>query len=304
MSHARALFVVLALCVSVASLALFADDASTSLVRLGVVTDVHAHDTNSPGEDKVMANYAERLTAFVDAMNGAGVDAIAQLGDLVNGAIVYGAEIGDVGRIGGILAQAGQLLDRFDGPLYHVPGNHDFYNLSLDEYLDTLNLDKAEYSFDLGAFHFVVLDAEHNPDGTHYDNVYMRVKGAIPPEDLDWLRGDLAATNLPTIVLIHQPLDADYEDLAGGPPVDNHLEVRDVLSASGKVVAVFQGHDHENRYQEIDGIHYVTFAAMVDHLEPSPPTWAVVTLDSEARTIVIEGEGLQASYSLSYDLTP
>ncbi len=271
-------------------------------VRLGIVADVHAHDENSPleGEGKTMVNFPERLTAFVDAMNEWPADAIVQLGDLVNGALVYGGAIGDVGRIGGILVQAAELLDGFDGPVYHVPGNHDFYNLSLEEFLAALNLETAEYSFDLGAFHFVVLDAEHNPDGTHYDNVYMRTKGGIPPEHLDWLRQDLAETDLPTIVLIHQPLDSDYEDLAGGPPVDNHLEVRDVLAASGKVIAVFQGHDHENRYSEIAGIHYVTFAEMVDHNVPAPPTYARVTLDPDARVIRIEGFGLQDSYELPY----
>ena len=71
-------------------------------------------------------------------------------------------------------------------------------------------------------------------------------------------------------------------------------------SESGVVIAVLQGHDHENRYTEIDGIHYVTFAAMVDHTEPTPPTYAQVTLDAETRTIRIEGFGLQESRDLSF----
>lgn len=304
MSHARALLVILAFSLSIVSLPLLAQDASNDVVRVGVATDVHVHDTDSPGEGKVMVNYAERLQAFIDAMNSASVDAVVQLGDLVNGNVVFDGTIGDPARIEGLLVEAGDLLDGFGGPVYHVPGNHDFYNLSLDKYLAALSLDAAHYSFDLGAFHFVVLDAEHNPDGTHYDDVYLRVKGTIPPEHLDWLRTDLEATERPTIVLIHQPLDSDFDALAGGPPVANHLEVRDVLAQSGTVIAVFQGHDHENRHTVIDGIHYLTFAAMVDHSEPTPPSWALVTLDADARSILIEGEGLQESYSLSYTLAP
>jgi alkaline phosphatase len=72
------------------------------------------------------------------------------------------------------------------------------------------------------------------------------------------------------------------------------------LSDSGVVIAVFQGHDHTNVYAEIDGIHYVTFAAMVDHTEPGPATWAQIALDLEARTISIEGFGLQDDYELSF----
>ena len=66
------------------------------------------------------------------------------------------------------------------------------------------------------------------------------------------------------------------------------------------MIAVFQGHDHENRHVTIDGIHYVTFDAMVDHTEPVPPTYAQVTLDSDTRMIRIEGFGLQDSYELPY----
>jgi len=290
------LLLVIAVCVS--GLGSPADE----IVRIGIVTDVHAHDANSPdeGRGKIMVNYPERLVAFVEAMNAWPADAIVQLGDLINGNIVYGGMIGDPARIEGLLADAGALLSAFDGSVHHVAGNHDFYDLSLQEYTETLGLEKTTYSFDLGRFHFVVLDAEFNPDGSHYDHVFMRVKGHVSPEQLEWLRTDLAATELPTIVLIHQPLDSDFDSLAGGPPVANHIEVRSVLAESGTVVAVFQGHDHENRYSVIDGIHYVTFAAMVDHPDPTPPTWAQVNLDPIARTITIEGFGDQESYEFSY----
>ena len=274
--------------------------SASEAVRLGIVADVHVHDTDSPVEHKVMTNYAERLTAFVDAMNAWPADAVIQLGDLVNGAFVMGAPLGDVTRIHALLDEAIGLLSALDSPLYHVLGNHDMYDLSKPEVLTAMDLDTGYYSFDLGDYHFVILDAEYNPDGTDYDHVFMRTKGFVPPEQLDWLASDLAATTLPTIVCVHQPLDSDFESLAGGPPIINNKEVQRVLSESGVVIAVFQGHDHENRYVEIDGIHYVTFDAMVDHTEPTPPAYAQVTLDPEARMIRIEGFGLQESYELPY----
>ena len=60
----------------------------------------------------------------------------------------------------------------------------------------------------------------------------------------------------------------------------------------------FQGHDHDNSYHEIDGIHYVTFEALVD--QGTPPSWARITLDPSARVIAIVGEGDQADYVLEY----
>jgi hypothetical protein len=50
----------------------------------------------------------------------------------------------------------------------------------------------------------------------------------------------------------------------------------------------------------IDGVHYVTLAAMIDRDEPLPPTWAAVTLDPEARTVRVDGVGLQESLEFSY----
>ena len=279
---------------------LLALGADSDVVRIGIVTDVHVHDTNSPAESKVMVNYAERLGAFVDAANSWSADAAIQLGDLVNGAFVMGAPIGDTSRIGGMLDAALVALAELECPLYHVLGNHDLYDLSKPEALAALGLEIGFYSFDLNGFHFVVLDAEFNPDETDYDHVFMRTKGLIPTAEFAWLEADLAATELPTIVCVHQPLDAEFEAIAGGPPIVNHIEVQQLLSNSGVVIAVLQGHDHENRYAEIDGIHYITFDAMVDHTESTRPTYALMTLDPAARTITIEGAGGQESYDLHY----
>lgn len=271
------------------------------LLRIGIVTDVHAHDTEAPVEHKVMTNYAERLTAFVDAMNAWPADAVIELGDFVNGAFVLGADYGDPTRIPQILDNAVAVFSGLESPTHYVLGNHDLYDLSKDEFLAAVGGDARYYSFDLGGFHFVILDAEYNdPAGDDFDHVFMRVKCRIPQHELDWLRDDLAQTDLPTIVCVHQPLDSEFDANAGGPPVVNNQEVRQLLSESGDVIAVFQGHDHDNVYQLIDGIHYVTFAAMVDHTEPTPPTYAQVTLDPDTRVIRIEGFGLQDGYELPY----
>ena len=270
-------------------------------LRIGIVADVHAHDTESPVEHKVMTNYPERLAAFVDAMNAWPADAVIELGDLVNGAFVLGADYGDPTRIPQILDDTVAILSGLDCPTHYVLGNHDMYDLSKNEFLAAVGQEKKYYSFDLGGFHFVVLDAEYNdPAGDDYDHVFMRVKCRIPQHELDWLREDLAETDLPTIVCVHQPFDSEFDPTAGGPAVVNNAEVRQLLSESGVVIAVFQGHDHENRHAEIDGIHYVTFTAMVDHTDPTPPTWAQATLDLASRTITIEGFGLQNDWELGF----
>ncbi len=74
----------------------------------------------------------------------------------------------------------------------------------------------------------------------------------IDPEQIEWLRSDLAATRNPTIVLVHQMLDEIWE----GGAVPNRAEVRRVLEESGKVVAVIQGHAHQDAHEIRNGILY------------------------------------------------
>ena len=271
--------------------------ADLELVRFGVVADVHAHDTDSPLEGKWMTHTEERLRTFTDAMNAWGADFVIQLGDFVNGWVVLGADPGDPARIPAVLAWADGLYASFDGPRYHVLGNHDVYNLDKETYRDVLGVESTFYSFDAGAFHFIILDVQFAEDGSDLAHTYTGVSGFVPEPELAWLQDDLAATCLPTIVFVHQMLDAYVEEW-GRPLVANQADVQAVLAADGDVVAVFQGHDHNNVHREIAGIHYVTFEAMVD--QGTPPTWAQVTLDPAARTITIAGFGAQASYELTY----
>ena len=46
-----------------------------------------------------------------------------------------------------------------------------------------------------------------------------------------------------------------------------------ILHASGKVLAVFQGHHHSGSYSNIAGIHYYTLKALVEGSGPDPACW-------------------------------
>jgi len=279
----------------VVSLISVGDDES--IVRFGVVADIHAHDLDSPLEGKWMSRTEERMTAFTAAMNEWGPSFVIELGDFVNGWVVLGTPPGDPARIPDILAWADGLYDQFDGPAYHVIGNHDVYNLDKTQYLEVLEMDATYHSFDTGSYHFVVLDVQYAEDGTNLAHTYTGVAGFVPEIELEWLRADLQASEQPTIVFVHQMLD-DFIEEWGRPTVLNQVELQQLFAEDGDVIAVFQGHDHDNVHNVIDGIHYVTFEAMVD--QDTPPTWARISLDPGLQSIVIEGTGVQASYELSY----
>jgi len=266
-------------------------------VRFGLITDTHAHDIDSPLESKWMSNTETRMLAFTAAMNLWAPDFVIELGDFINGWVVLGADPGDPARIPDILQWADELYGAFEGPRYHVIGNHDLYNLDKATYLEILEMEATSFSFDVGGVHFVVLDVQFSEDGEDLAHTYTGVAGYLPASQIEWLRADLAGSTIPAVVFLHQPLD-DFIEEWDRPTVLNQTEIREVLAADGDVIAVLQGHTHSNSHHLLDDIHFVTFEALVD--QGTPPSWAQITIDTALRTLVIEGIGEQASYELPF----
>ncbi len=300
MRRSRFSFAVLLIVVALSTAASVGATQTASLVRFGLFTDLHAHDVDSPLEGKWMTHTAERLRAFTDAMNASAVDFVIELGDFINGWVVFGADPGDPARIASILAWADGLYAAFSGPRYVVLGNHDLFNLDKAQIRDILGLERTYSSFDVGAFHFVILDVEFAPDGSDLADTFSGVSGFVPEAELSWLRADLAASaGRPTVVFVHQMLNAFVEEW-GRPLVANQPDVQRLLAEAGNVIAVLQGHDHRYAHEVINGIHYLTFEALVD--QGTPPSWAVVTLDAQAGTLSIDGVGDQPSAVFTYEM--
>ena len=139
-------------------------------------------------------------------------------------------------------------------------GNHDVATLTKAQFVDGAGMPGPNYSFDSGEIHCIVLDANYKKDFTPYNaGNFNWTQTYVPPDELKWLKADLKTTARKTVVFVHQPLD----DEKGAHGVKNSPEVRRILERSGKVLAVFQGHNHRGAYRRINGIHYSTMRAMV-----------------------------------------
>jgi alkaline phosphatase len=64
------------------------------------------------------------------------------------------------------------------------------------------------------------------------------------------------------------------------------------------VLAVFQGHSHQNDYREVGGIHYATLAAMVEGSGAASNGYSAATLRPDG-SLVLAGFRRQASYTWS-----
>ena len=87
------------------------------------------------------------------------------------------------------------------------------------------------------------------------------------------MKKDLKQTKLPSIVFVHQLLDdVDDHDFC----IKNGKDVRETLYGSKKVMAVFQGHRHKDRYNKLQNIHFCTLPGMVDFTGPDSNSFSVI----------------------------
>jgi alkaline phosphatase len=258
-------------------------EANGKAVRVGLITDLHYAD-KSPAGSRHYRQTLGKLEAASKQFSVDRPDFIVELGDLIDAADSVDVEQHYLKTINKQFA--GICEDR-----HYVLGNHCVDTLTKEEFLGTVEQERSFYSFDREGIHFIILDACFRSDGASYGRRNFKWTDAnVPVEELEWLRGDLSATTKPTVVFAHQRLDVSTHH-----GVKNGTEVRKTLEKSGNVLAVFQGHSHQNDLNEVSGIHYCTLAAMVEGSGPENNGYSVMDIQSDG-TIEIKGFHRQASY--------
>ncbi|MGI9427230.1 MAG: metallophosphoesterase family protein, partial [Bythopirellula sp.] len=198
-------------------------------ISIGLAADVH---------QDVIHDGRARIASFVNEMNERKVNAVIQLGDF---ALPH--------------KHNQPFLDKwneYQGPKHHVLGNHDMdHGFSKEKTMSWWGMPSRYHSFDVGGWHFVVLDGNDKNPGNW--SGYVRY---IAEDQRDWLAKDLAATNAPTIVFSHQKLESD-DGVANSGDVRAVLEHANREAGWQKVIACLCGHHHTDGLTEIAGIRYI-----------------------------------------------
>jgi predicted phosphodiesterase len=237
----------------------------TPALTFGFCSDVHRN---------FVADANQRLAAFVNEANRQNCDFIVQLGDFC-----FPESASD-----SFMA----VWDTFNGPGYHVIGNHDPEGYTRDQVRAYWSMPANYYSFDVKGWHFVVLDGNDVKSPPQSGYPYW-----IGETQQNWLISDLASTTNPTIIFSHQPLSNDDSK------VENATVIRGILeqanASSRKVVACFAGHHHYDDHEIINDIHYVQSNSMsyqwVDPVGPyhwNGPLFGIVGIFDDG-TISIRG---------------
>ncbi|MDP8243694.1 MAG: metallophosphoesterase [Candidatus Hinthialibacter antarcticus] len=263
-----------------------------SALRFGVVTDAHYCDCDPRGSRHYRESIA-KMRECVEFMNEQQVEFLVELGDLKDQDDKPVEE-----KTLRYLTEIEAEFQRFNGPRFHVLGNHDLDSIAKPQYLERIvnsgiDRERSFYSFDQGGVHFVVLDACFTSSGADYDHGNFDWTDAnIPPKELDWLTSDLQNAPGPCVVFVHQLLDGE-----GSVFIKNAEQVRGVLEESGKVKAVFQGHHHDGQYNKINDVHYYTLKAMVEGSGEDNNSYAIVEVKPDGLLVT----GYRKAVSKTFD---
>ena len=215
-------------------------------IKLGIIADPH---------QDLMHDVESRLEKFMEVAEMRSPDIIIQLGDFCHPKKENNAFL--------------SLWNQFRGPKYHVLGNHDMDTASKTQTMEYWGMPSNYYSFDQNGFHFIILDANYINEGGIYrdyekSNFYIdaALRTWVHPEQIDWLREDLANTNLPILVFSHQSLVTDLWGIKNRTIIQKLFEETNRQAGFQKVIACFNGHNHIDAFRKINGIYYFDINSM------------------------------------------
>ena len=245
-------------------------------VRVGIISDIHlGPDTWHEGELRKVGREAGALTrSFVRAMNERfRPHFVLVLGDLIEDH----SPAEDWKRY----CRVFETLAELHAPLYPVAGNHDLVHLSPEQVL-SLWSDRAAPGRHTDAGQTSTLYYAARQEGLDLVVLHSREledhRVWMDEEQIAWLGRTLDAVEGPVLLLLHHSL-AD-QDTTGNPWFDGRSElalvrqrsrVRALLAASGKVLAVLNGHLHWNDLSLHDGIPFITLQSLIENADRSEP---------------------------------
>jgi 3',5'-cyclic AMP phosphodiesterase CpdA len=275
-------------------------------MKFGVITDCQYADVDDsyliPERHFRLAK--EKLSEAVDFFNEKDdLEFIVHLGDFIDHDIKNATVLNEI-------------TNRLKKPLFHVLGNHDFYQEwpetikknSRDELIKQLNMPGPYYYEYFENYKFIFLDTneigviEYEEGSAEYEygiNIIDKLKsqgkiyaqdwnGNIGEEQQLWLEkelNDARDKNLSVILFAHHQLFPEHRDQVLMPE-----RITKFIDDYSCIKAYLNGHNHDGDFGVYDDVPCITFKGMLDTDENS---YSIVELKENG--LSVEGHGREES---------
>jgi predicted phosphodiesterase len=310
------------------SISFFLNGEEKKLIRFGIITDTHVCDKDDQSASisinatpRYYTGGPAKIEAFAKAMNKADASFIIELGDFTDNPKDTSLTPEKRKTVTLTFVETAESkFNLFKGPKFHLFGNHDTDQMSKEDFSSKISntgikteQGKYYFSWTNGGVHFIVLDAGYKSNGNAYSGIpgsagagYTWDDANIPKDEIKWLKDDLSANKLPTIVFTHQllnPQDIIEPGFDTNHIIKNAAETRSILEGSGQVLAVFSGHYHDGGCQTVSGLNYVVLQANAAYGNDASyhNQYATVEIykDEKNYKIDVKGNGMQKNYILN-----
>ncbi|XP_071709796.1 manganese-dependent ADP-ribose/CDP-alcohol diphosphatase [Rutidosis leptorrhynchoides] len=308
--------------------------AKQPLFTFGVITDVQYADIpDGRSFLGVPRYYRNSILVLQNAIqnwnNHQNISFSLNLGDIVDGFCPKDQSLNAVKKVV-------NEFNNFNGPVYHMIGNHCLYNLPRSALLPLLNIHgddaRAYYDFSpIREYRFVILDAydvsaigwpidhpntvkalnllntknpnedKNSPNGlSNLERRFLKFNGGVGNEQLKWLDDtlqDATNCNQKVIVCCHIPLDPGATSKES--LLWNYDEVMDVIHRYDCVKVCLGGHDHKGGHSvDSRGVHHRVLEAA---LECPPGTDAFGYIDVFEDRLSLIGSDRMASTEMVFN---
>ena len=182
------------------------------------------------------------------------------------------------------------LFNRGAKHTIHAIGNHDLdHGHTKEQCVKSWGMPGRYYTKDIEGLRLIVLDG--NDKGSPTYSKHGGYHSYVAPEQQKWLQKQLEESDMPIMVVSHQPL-------AGRIEIDNAKEIRKIISAqSDKVILCMNGHSHVDQQLSIDGVTYLHInsasyywlGGKVRTAKYKDPLYAEMIIDPKKKEIRIKG---------------
>jgi len=271
-------------------------------LSFGVIADVQYCECDQE-ESRYYRNSLKKLAECIQELNSQELDFVILLGDLIDR---------DFASYQKVLP----IYQQLEMPKYYVLGNHDFFVKTEEKskVLEALSLESRYYSFTYQSWRFVVLDsndlsfyatAEGSERRKEAESTYAKLKESGVPNAVSW-NGGLSIRQMMWLREILEKADKKgerviiFSHFPVLPESDlnlwNDRDLIELIESYKCVVAFMNGHNHLGDYQVRNGIHYLTFQAMVETQNHN--SYAILEAYSDHLEIV--GYGRETSRKLIF----